>query len=116
MVEKEESLKTIINKDKNLVIKHLGLLLIYLKMNKHLYFHVKIWFGHQENHIYGQKLPDNKTAIINKFKEGIINKHKEMGIFDDEDYRVINLNETAIFLEMSFNTWRWNQISSCYYP
>jgi hypothetical protein len=22
-----------------------------------------------------------------------------MGIFDDEDYRVINLNETAIFLE-----------------
>ena len=85
-------------------------------MNKHLYFHVKIWFGYQENQIYGQKLPDNKTAIINKFKEGIINKHKKMGIFDDEDYRVINLNETALFLEMSFNIWRWNQISSCYYP
>lgn len=77
----------------------------------------KIWLVHKERitHIK-QKLPDNKTAIINKFKEGIINKHKEMGIFDDEDYRVINLNETAIFLEMSFNTWRWNQISSCYYP
>ena len=33
----------------------------------------------------GQKLPDNKTAIINKFKEDIINKRKEMGILDDED-------------------------------
>ena len=27
-----------------------------------------------------------------------------MGILDDEDYRVINLDETALFLEMGFNT------------
>ena len=52
----------------------------------------------------GQKLPDNKTAIINKFKEDIIKKRKEMGILDDEEYRVINMDETAIFLEMGFNT------------
>ena len=76
----------------------------------------KIWFGHQEYHIYGQKLPDNKTSIINKFKEGIINRHKKMGILDDEDFQVINLDETAIFLEMGFNTGRWNEISSCYNP
>ena len=34
----------------------------------------KIWFIKKENHTYGKKLPDNKTVIINKFKEDIINK------------------------------------------
>ena len=52
----------------------------------------------------GQKLPDNKTEIINKFKEDIINKHKEMGILDDEDYRSINMDETDVFLEIGFYT------------
>ena len=52
----------------------------------------------------GQKLPDNKFSIINKFKYDVINNRKEMGIMDDEDYRVINMDETAIFLEMGFNT------------
>ena len=52
----------------------------------------------------GQKLPDNKIVIINKFKEDIINKRKEMDILEDEDYWVINIDETAIFLEMGFNT------------
>ena len=51
----------------------------------------------------GQRLPDNKASIINKFKDEIINKRKEMGILDDEDYRVINMDETSIFLEMNFN-------------
>ena len=51
----------------------------------------------------GQKFPDNKTGVINKFKEDIINKRKEKGILDDVDYRVINMDETAIFLEMDFN-------------
>ena len=52
----------------------------------------------------GKNLPDNNTAIINKFKEDIINKHKEMGILVDEDYQVINMGENTIFLEMGFNT------------
>ena len=49
-------------------------------------------------------IPENKNVIINKFKEDIIRKRKEMCILDDEDYRVINTDETAIFLEMAFNS------------
>ena len=39
-----------------------------------IYIYKKIWFVHQENHTYGAKLPDNKNAVINKFKEDILNK------------------------------------------
>ena len=52
----------------------------------------------------GQRIPEDKNIIANKFKENEINKRRELNREEDEDYRVINMDETAIFLEMSFNT------------
>ena len=39
-----------------------------------------------------------------KFIEEIIQKRKELDIDFDEDYRLINMDETGLFLEMGFNT------------
>ena len=52
----------------------------------------------------GQRIPEDKNIIANKFRENVINKRRELNIEEDEDYRVINMDETAIFLEISFNT------------
>ena len=52
-----------------------------------------------ESHIQGKKkLYDIKTTIINKFKEDIINNRKEMGILDDEDYWIINMDEISLYV------------------
>ena len=52
----------------------------------------------------GQRIPEDKNIIANKFRENVINKRRELNIEEDEDYRVINMDETTIFLEISFNT------------
>ena len=52
----------------------------------------------------GQTLSESKETIFNKFKNEIIKKRKQMSILYDEDYRVVNMDETSIFLEMAFNT------------
>ena len=39
-----------------------------------------------------------------KFIEEAIQKRKEFEIDIDEDYRLINMDETGLFLEMGFNT------------
>ena len=52
----------------------------------------------------GQRIFEDKNIIENKFRENVINKRRELNIEEDEDYCVINMDETAIFLEMSFNT------------
>ena len=38
------------------------------------------------------------------FINEIIQKRKELEIDINEDYRLINMDETALFLEMGFNT------------
>ena len=45
----------------------------------------------------GQRILEDKNIIVNKFRENVINKRRELNIEEDEDYRVINLDETAIF-------------------
>ena len=52
----------------------------------------------------GQRIFEDKNIIENKFRENVINKRRKLNIEEDEDYRVINMDETAIFLEISFNT------------
>ena len=52
----------------------------------------------------GQYIQQNKNEIINNFKRYIILKRKELYIEEDEDYRLINMDETGLFLEMGFNT------------
>lgn len=52
----------------------------------------------------GQYIQQNKNEIINNFKRYIIQKRKELYIEEDEDYRLINMDETGLFLEMGFNT------------
>ena len=39
-----------------------------------------------------------------KFIEKVIQKRKELAIDIDEAYRLINMDETYLFLEMGFNT------------
>ena len=51
----------------------------------------------------GQTIPDNKNIIARKFTCEVIKKRKELGIEEDEDYRVVNMDETGLFLEMGFN-------------
>ena len=57
----------------------------------------------QISHI-GQIIPEDKNIKKMKFIEEIIQKRKELDIDFDEDYRLINMNETGLFLEMGFNT------------
>jgi hypothetical protein len=45
----------------------------------------------------GQRIFEDKNIIENKFRENVINKRRELNIEEDEDYRVINMDETAIF-------------------
>lgn len=52
----------------------------------------------------GQAIPETKEIIKNKFFDEIINKSKEVGIIEDEDYRVLNMDETPCYLEMGFDT------------
>ena len=48
----------------------------------------------------GQSLPENKDSIKKIFIEDIISKRKELGILPDEDYRILNMDETPCNLEM----------------
>ena len=49
-----------------------------------------------------QTIPENKEIIKDRFIEAIINKRKELDILEDEDYRVLNMDETPWYLEMGF--------------
>lgn len=49
-----------------------------------------------------QTIPENKEIIKDRFIEAIINKRKELDILEDEDYRVLNMDETPCYLEMGF--------------
>ncbi len=48
----------------------------------------------------GQRIPEDKNIIANKFRENVINKRRELNIEEDEDYRVINMDETAFFRDL----------------
>ncbi len=50
----------------------------------------------------GQRIPEDKNIIANKFKENEINKRRELNREEDEDYRVINMDETEFFLRCHF--------------
>ena len=52
----------------------------------------------------GQTIPETKEIIKKKFIDDIISKRKELAILEDEDYRVINMDETPCYLEMWFKT------------
>ena len=52
----------------------------------------------------GQTIPDNKNIIAIKFIDEVIKKRKELGIEEDEDYRMVNMDETRLVLEFGFNT------------
>jgi hypothetical protein len=45
----------------------------------------------------GQRILEDKNIIVNKFRENVINKRRELNIEEDEDYSDINMDETAIF-------------------
>jgi len=47
----------------------------------------------------GQKLPDNASYSFYEFIQKVIKERDELGIYDDEEYRIINCDETPIFLE-----------------
>ena len=51
----------------------------------------------------GQSLTESKDFIKKKFIEDIISKRKELGILPDEDYRILNMDETPCNLEMGFD-------------
>ena len=42
----------------------------------------------------GQALPENRETIKQIFIENLIKKRKELNILDDEDFRIINMDET----------------------
>ena len=50
----------------------------------------------------GQRIPEDKNIIANKSKENEINKRRELNREEDEDYRVINMDETEFFLRCHF--------------
>ena len=52
----------------------------------------------------GQLIPEDKYIKKMKFIEEDFQKRKELEIDIDEDYRLINMDETGLFLEMGFNT------------
>lgn len=52
----------------------------------------------------GQALPEQKEIIKQKFVEQIIKKRKQLNILDDEDFRIINMDETPCHLSMGFDT------------
>ena len=64
----------------------------------------KISFNNKKNLHKGQTIPETKEIIKNKYIKQIINKRKEIGILEDEDYRVLNMDETPCYLEMGFDT------------
>ena len=52
----------------------------------------------------GQALPENRETIKQIFIENLIKKRKELNILDDEDFLIINLDETPCYLSMGFET------------
>ena len=52
----------------------------------------------------GQFIPQGKDTIKNKFVHDLILKRKEINIAPDEDFKVINMDETPCYLEMGFDT------------
>ena len=57
------------------------------------------WISH-----IGKIIPEDKNIKKIKFIEEINQKRKQLDIDFDEDYRLINMDETGHFLEMGFNT------------
>ena len=57
----------------------------------------------------GQKLLDNKISIINKLKEDIINKCKEMGIIHKgEPVKIIETNMRKLSFTKNNNMYKLN--------
>ena len=52
----------------------------------------------------GHPLPQGIDLIKSKFKVEVISKRKENNILPDENYKIINMDETPCFLEMGFDT------------
>ena len=52
----------------------------------------------------GQMIPEDKNLKKMNFINEVTQKRKELEIDINEDYRLINMDETALFLEMGFNT------------
>ena len=52
----------------------------------------------------GQIIPEDKNLKKMNFIYEVIQKRKELEIDINEDYRLINMDETGLFLEMGFNT------------
>ena len=52
----------------------------------------------------GQLIQEDKNIKKMKFIEEVIQKRKELAIDIDEDYRLNNIDEIYLFLEMGFNT------------
>ena len=52
----------------------------------------------------GLALSENRETIKQKFVEKLIKKRKELNILDDEDFRIINMDETPSYLSMGFET------------
>ena len=78
-----------------------------------IFIQIKNWVDNNLNikeeleKIYGNnnfEVSQDKEELFNKFKNEIIKKRKQMSILYDKDYRVVNMDETGMLLEMAFNT------------
>ena len=52
----------------------------------------------------GQMIPEDKNFKKMNFIYEVIQKRKELEIDINEDHRLINMDETRLFLEIGFNT------------
>ena len=52
----------------------------------------------------GQKVPKERNIIKSKFITEIINLRKDMSILYEDNFRILNMDETACFLDMTNNT------------
>ena len=52
----------------------------------------------------GQKIPKEIDKIKEKFISDIIEQRKNLEILFDEDFKIINMDETACFLDMNSDT------------
>ena len=53
---------------------------------------------------FGQSIPEDKNTLKDSFVKEVILKRKKMNISYDDDYTIINMDETPCYLEMGFDT------------